>query len=81
MSTFFRRSYDLQLSTEIGRAQEDHATQIAIERRQTVHTDVRVRQSVARLHVRRQAAASAQSQAVRVHGSIPFHIHHLDAPT
>jgi len=73
----FRRSYDLQLSAEVGRSKEDHVTQVAIERRQTVCADVRMRQSLARLHVRGEIAAGTQSQTVRLHGSVSIHIHHL----
>jgi len=58
--TRFRRTHDLQLSTEIRRSKKNNVTQIAIERRQAVRADVRMRQFATRLHVRRQVTAGAQ---------------------
>lgn len=74
----FRRSDDLQLSTEIGRTQKDNSAQVAVERRQTVRAHVRMRQFTSRLHVRRQVASGSQSQIVRMYGSIQVYIHHLN---
>jgi len=80
-STRCRCTHDLQLSTEIRRPEEDNVTQVAIERRQTVRADVRMRQPVARLHVRRQVTSGAQGQTVRLHRSVPIHIHNLTSIT
>lgn len=73
-----RCSYDLQLSTEIRWSPEDYPAQIAIQRRQTVRADVRVRQSATGLHGRRQVTAGAQGQTVRLHRGLPVRVHYLN---